>query len=97
MGPVVATQMSVYEFGGTINGVPIEIIHGDHQDKPDIGVRVAERWYDTEQVDAIVDVVFSGVALAVQEVARQRNKVVLYSEGGSDALTGKQCAPYGAQ
>lgn len=59
MGPVVATQMAVDEFGGKINGMPIEIIHGDHQDKPDVGVRIAERWYDTEQVDAIVDVVFS--------------------------------------
>jgi branched-chain amino acid transport system substrate-binding protein len=97
MGPVVATQMAVDEFGGKINGVPIEVIHGDHQDKPDVGVRIAERWYDTEQVDAILDVVYSGVALAVQEVARQRNKAVLYSEAGSDALTGKQCAAYSAQ
>ncbi|HUB97268.1 MAG TPA: ABC transporter substrate-binding protein [Stellaceae bacterium] len=97
MGPVVATQMAVDEFGGKINGVPIEVIHGDHQDKPDVGVRIAERWYDTEQVDVILDVVYSGVALAVQEVARQRDKAVLYSEGGSDALTGKQCAPYSAQ
>ncbi|HUK61420.1 MAG TPA: ABC transporter substrate-binding protein [Stellaceae bacterium] len=97
MGPVVATQMAVDEFGGKINGVPIEVIHGDHQDKPDVGVRIAERWYDTEQVDAILDVVYSGVALAVQEVARQRGKAVLYSEAGSDALTGKQCAPYSAQ
>jgi branched-chain amino acid transport system substrate-binding protein len=97
MGPVNAVQMAVDEFGGKINGVPIEVIHGDHQDKPDVGVRIAERWYDTEQVDVILDVVFSGVALAVQEVARQRGKAVLYSEGGSDALTGKQCAPYSAQ
>jgi branched-chain amino acid transport system substrate-binding protein len=97
MGPVVATQMAVDEFGGKINGVPIEVIHCDHQDKPDVGVRIAERWYDTEQVDVIADVVFSGVALAVQEVARQRDKAVLYSEAGSDALTGKQCAPYSAQ
>jgi branched-chain amino acid transport system substrate-binding protein len=97
MGPVNAVQMAVDEFGGKINGVPIEVIHGDHQDKPDVGVRIAERWYDTEQVDVILDVVFSGVALAVQEVARQRGKAVLYSEGGSDALTGKQCAPFSAQ
>jgi len=97
MGPVVAVQMAVDEFGGKINGVPIEVIHGDHQDKPDIGVALARRWYDTEQVDAILDVVYSGVALAVQEVAREKGKVALYSEAGSDALTGKACAPFSAQ
>jgi branched-chain amino acid transport system substrate-binding protein len=97
MGPVTAVQMAVDEFGGKINGVPIEVIHGDHQDKPDIGVAIAERWYDTEQVDTILDVVYSGVALAVQGVARSRGKAVLYSEAGSDQLTGKQCAPYSAQ
>jgi branched-chain amino acid transport system substrate-binding protein len=97
MGPVVAVQMAIDEFGGKINGVPIELIHGDHQDKPDTGVSLARRWYDTEQVDAILDVVYSAVALAVQEVAREKNKVVLYSEAGSDALTGKSCAPFSAQ
>jgi branched-chain amino acid transport system substrate-binding protein len=97
MGPINAVQIAVDEFGGKINGVPIEVIHGDHQDKPDVGVALAERWYDTEQVDAILDVVYSGVALAVQNVARDRCKAVLYSEAGSDALTGKQCAPYSAQ
>ena len=96
MGPVVAVQMAVDEFGGKINGVPIEVIHGDHQDKPDTGVSLARRWYDTEQVDAILDVVYSAVALAVQEVAREKGKVVLYSEAGSDALTGKACAPFSA-
>ncbi len=97
MSPVNAVQIAVDEFGGKINGVQIEVIHGDHQDKPDVGVALAERWYDTEQVDAILDVVYSGVALAVQEVARQRNKAVLYSMAGSDALTGKACAPFSAQ
>ena len=96
MGPVVATQIAVDEFGGKINGVPIEVIHGDHQNKPDIGVSLAQRWYDTDQVDAILDVVNSSVALAVQNVARQHNKVVLYSEAGSADLTGKACAPYSA-
>ena len=90
-------QMAVDEFGGKINGVPIEVIHGDHQDKPDVGVALARRWYDTEQVDVILDVVYSGVALAVQDVAREKGKAVLYSEAGSDQLTGKQCAPYSAQ
>lgn len=97
MAPVVATQIAVDEFGGKINGVPIVVIHGDHQDKPDVGVSIARRWYDTEQVDVILDVVYSGVALAVQNVAREKGKAVLFSEAGSDQLTGKQCAPYSAQ
>jgi branched-chain amino acid transport system substrate-binding protein len=97
MAPIVSVQIAVDEFGGKINGVPIEVIHGDHQDKPDVGVALARRWYDTEQVDVILDVVYSGVALAVQNVAREKGKAVLYSEAGSDALTGKQCAPYSAQ
>jgi branched-chain amino acid transport system substrate-binding protein len=97
MAPVVATQIAVDEFGGKINGVPIVVIHGDHQDKPDVGVSIARRWYDTEHVDVILDVVYSGVALAVQGVAREKGKAVLYSMAGSDQLTGKQCAPYSAQ
>ncbi|MGH6990771.1 MAG: ABC transporter substrate-binding protein, partial [Stellaceae bacterium] len=64
---------------------------------PDIGVSIAERWYDREHVDAILDVVNSAVALAVQNVARQRHKAVLYSMAGSSELTGTQCAPYSAQ
>jgi branched-chain amino acid transport system substrate-binding protein len=97
MAPVVSVQIAVDEFGGKIDGVPIEVIHGDHQDKPDVGVALARRWYDTEQVDVILDVVYSGVALAVQGVAREKGKAVLFSEAGSDQLTGKQCAPYSAQ
>jgi branched-chain amino acid transport system substrate-binding protein len=92
-GPLVATQIAVDEFGGKINGVPIEVIHGDHQDKPDIGVSLAERWYDRDQVDVVLDVVNSAVALAVQNVAKQRGKAVLYSMAGSSDLTGKACAP----
>ena len=49
MAPVVATQIAVDEFGGKINGVPIVVIHGDHQDKPDVGVSIARRWYDTKR------------------------------------------------
>ncbi len=73
------------------------MVHGDHQDKPDIGVAIAERWYDRENVDVILDVVNSAVALGVQNVAKQRHKAVLYSEAGSADLTGKDCATYSAQ
>jgi branched-chain amino acid transport system substrate-binding protein len=96
MGPVNAVRIAADEFGNKIDGVPIEIIWGDHQNKPDIGVSLANKWYDLEQVDVIVDVVNSSVALAVQNIARTKGKAVLYSTAGSSDLTGKQCAPYSA-
>ena len=96
MGPVNAVRIAADEFGNKIDDVPIEIIWGDHQNKPDIGVSLANKWYDLEQVDVIVDVVNSSVALAVQNIARSKGKAVLYSTAGSSDLTGKQCAPYSA-
>ncbi len=96
MGPVNAVRIAADEFGDKIDGVPIEIIWGDHQNKPDVGVALTNKWLDTEQVDLIVDVVNSSVALAVQNIARTKGKAVLYSTAGSSDLTGKQCAPYSA-
>ena len=69
-GSVIAARMAAEDFGGTVLGKPIEIIFADHQNKPDVGAAIASRWYDAENVDAIVDVPVSSVALAVQEVAR---------------------------
>ncbi|WP_371356719.1 ABC transporter substrate-binding protein, partial [Salmonella sp. M132] len=63
----------------------------------DIGSAIAARWYDTEGVDAIVDVPVSSVALAVQEIARERKRIVLFSAAGSSDLTGKACSPMGTQ
>ena len=96
-GSVVATRLAVEDFGGTLLGRPIEIIFADHQDKPDIGAGIARQWYDTDHVDAIVDVPVSSVALAVQEVARQRNRIVLFSGPGTSDLTGKACSAMGTQ
>ena len=97
MGPVNAVKLAIEDFGGKIGNTPIEVIYADHQNKPDVGVSIANKWYDTEQVDVIVDVVNSAVALAVQEIARNKGKAVLYSEAGSADLTGPACAPYSAQ
>jgi len=96
-GSVVAARMAVEDFGGTVLGKPIEIIFADHQNKPDVGTAIAARWYESEHVDAIVDVPVSSVALAVQEVARQHNRIVLFSAAGSSDLTGKNCSPMGTQ
>jgi branched-chain amino acid transport system substrate-binding protein len=96
-GSVIAARMAAEDFGGTVLGKPIEIIFADHQNKPDIGAAIASRWYDAEGVDAIVDVPVSSVALAVQEVARQRSRIVMFSSAGSSELTGKACSPFGTQ
>ena len=97
MNPVRAVKLAVEDFGGKIGNVPIEVVYADHQNKPDVGASIANKWYDQEQVDVIVDVVNSAVAFAVQEIARNKGKAVLYSEAGSADLTGPACAPYSAQ
>src|SRR5262245_20233816 len=71
-GSVTAAQMAVEDFGGSVLGKSITVIFGDHQDKPDIGATIARRWYDTEQVDLIVDVPVSAVGLAVQNIASDK-------------------------
>src|SRR5215470_9525312 len=96
MGPVNAVKLAIDDFGGKIGNATLEVIYADHQNKPDVGVSIANKWFDTEQVDVIVDVVNSAVALAVQEIARNKGKAVLYSEAGSADLTGPACAPYSA-
>src|SRR3954462_2097134 len=74
-GSVTAAQMAVNHLGGRVLGKPISVIVGDHQIKPDIGAAIARRWYDTEQVDLIVDVPVSAVGLAVQNIANEKKKM----------------------
>lgn len=92
-GSVLAARMAAEEFGGKIGDLPIEVISADHQNKPDVGSNIARRWYDLEKVDVIVDLGNSAVALAVNEIAREKNKAIVVSAGGSTALTGKSCSP----
>lgn len=96
-GSVEAVRIAVEEMGGSVAGVPVEVISADHQNKPDVGSAIASRWFDTEQVDAIVDVPTSSVALAVQQIARQKNRALLVSGAGSEELTGKTCSPTSVQ
>lgn len=93
MGSVEAVRIAIEEFGGTVGGKPIELVYADHQNKPDVGASVANRWIDSEQVDVIVDVPTSSVALAVQEITRQKNRAFLVSGGGAAQLTGEACSP----
>jgi branched-chain amino acid transport system substrate-binding protein len=93
IGSVAAAQLAVEDFGGKVLGKRIEVISADHQNKPDIGASIARRWFDLEQVDAIVDVPVSSIAFAVQEISRQKNRVLLISSSGASDLTGKSCSP----
>ncbi len=94
-GSLVAAQMAVQEFGNTVLGKPVEIISADHQHKTDLGASIARQWYDTGGVDVIVDIPNSSIALAVQRIARNSKKLVIFSGAGTTALTNEQCSPYG--
>jgi branched-chain amino acid transport system substrate-binding protein len=92
-GSVIAAQMAVKDFGGKVAGKPIEVISADHLNKPDVGSNIARQWIDQDHVDAIVDVPTSSVALAVQEVTKEKGKIFLISGAASSDLTGKACSP----
>lgn len=94
-GSVEAARMAVEDFAGKAAGKPIEIIHADHQNKPDIGAAIGRRWIDVDGVDAIIDVPNSAVVLAVQQLAKEHNRVLLVSTAGTADLTGKACSPVG--
>ena len=90
-GSVAAAKLAVEDFGAAAKGIKVEIVSGDHQNKPDVGAGLASSWYDVDKVDVIVDVPNSGVALAVSEVTRQKNKVFLVSGAATSDLTGAKC------
>lgn len=92
-GSVAAAQLAVDEMGSGVAGRRIELLSADHRNKPDIGAAVARRWFDVEDVNLIVDVVTSSVALAVQSVAREKNRIMISSGSGSDELAGASCSP----
>ena len=90
-GSVAAAKLAVEDFGAAAKGIKVEIVVGDHQNKPDVGSNIASTWFDVDKVDVIVDVPNSGVALAVSEVARQKNKLFLVSGAAASDLTGAKC------
>ncbi len=91
-GSVLAAQMAAEDFAKTSKR-KIEILSGDHQNKPDIGANIARRWLDVEGVDMIIDMPNSAVALAVGDIVRDKNKVAIGSGAGTAALTGARCSP----
>jgi branched-chain amino acid transport system substrate-binding protein len=92
-GSVIAAQLAVDDMGGKIGELPIEVVTGDHRNKPDVGSNLARQWIDSDAVDVIVDVPTSSVALAVSELVKQKDKVFLASGAGTLELTGKSCSP----
>jgi len=91
-GSVLAARMAVEDFGGKL-GVPVAIVSADHQNKPDVGSNIVRQWIDRDGVDVIVDVPTSSVALAVNEIVREKNKVFLVSGAATSDLTGPKCSP----
>ena len=86
-----AVKLAIKDFDPAKNGMKVELVSADHQNKPDIGAGIARQWFDVDHVDAIVDVPNSGVALAVSQVVKEKNKVFLISGAASSDLTGKAC------
>jgi branched-chain amino acid transport system substrate-binding protein len=91
-GSVVLTQQAVQDFMGGGRGFQVEVLQADHQNKPDVGANIARQWFD-QGVDAVVDLPTSSVALAVNQIAREKNKVHLNSGAATSDLTGAQCSP----
>jgi branched-chain amino acid transport system substrate-binding protein len=94
-GSVIAAQMAVDDFGGTVLGRKIEVVSADHQNKADVGGGITRRWIDNENVEVILDVPNSAVALAVQGITRDKKKVFLATGAATSRLTGDECSATG--
>ncbi len=92
---VEAANMAVEDFGGSVLGQKIEVISADHQNKPDLGVSIARRWYEVENVDMITELTTSSVALAVHDLSKQMKKIDIVVGAATSRLTGDACQPYG--
>jgi branched-chain amino acid transport system substrate-binding protein len=92
-GSVIAAKMAIADFDPAAHGMKVELVNADHLNKPDVGVNIARQWIDVDHVDAILDVPTSSVALAVNEVIREKNKVFLVSGAATSDLTGAKCSP----
>jgi branched-chain amino acid transport system substrate-binding protein len=94
-GSVVAAKMAVEDFQRATPGLRVEIVVADHQNKPDIGAQIVRKWFDVDGVDMVADVGNSAVALAIQSIARDKNRIVIYSAVGTTDIGGKQCSRTG--
>jgi hypothetical protein len=92
-GSVTAIQMAIDDFGGSVLGKPIELVVGDHQNKPDIAGAIARKWYDVEKVDMIANLINSSIALSVSQLAKDKNRIAIVNGSGSSRLTNDACTP----
>lgn len=92
-GSTLAAKMAVEDFKAKAKGLTVEVVFADHQNKPDIGSQIANKWYDADGVDMIVDVPTSSVALAINQIAKGKGKAFIVSGAASSDLTGKSCSP----
>lgn len=90
-----AARLAAEDMGGSVLGKKIEIISADHQNKPDIGMSLARKWFDVDGVDAIADLTNSAIAIGVQNIAREKNKITLASGPGTSRLTNEECSATG--
>ena len=97
LGSVEAAKMAIEDAGGKIGNQPIELVSADHQHKTDVANSIVRHWFDVDGVDVVVDVPNSAVALAMQALAKEKNKIALYATAATTELTGKQCSPNGIQ
>ncbi|QOG23271.1 MULTISPECIES: ABC transporter substrate-binding protein [Bradyrhizobium] len=95
-GNVEATKMAIEDFGGQMFGKPIDMISADVLNKPDVASTIARKWWETEGVDMIIDMPTSATALAVMELSKQYEKVLIVTDAASSDITGKSCSPYTA-
>ena len=92
-GSVLAARMAVEDYGGRVLDRPVEVLSADHQNKPDVASTIARGWFERDNVDAVLDLTTSSVALAVREVALAKNRAMLIASASSPELTGKYCSP----
>lgn len=93
IGSVTAAQMAVEDYGSRVLGRQVEIVSADHLNKPDIASTIARSWFERDNVDAVLDLTTSAVALAVKEVAQSKNRAMLIASASSPEMTGKDCSP----
>jgi len=94
-GSLEAAKMAIEDFGGEVLGKPVELVTADHQNKPDLAVSIARKWYETDGVDMITELTTSSVALAIQELSNQQKKIDIVVGAATSRITGDACTPYG--
>ena len=92
-GAVAAVRMAIEDFGGKVRGKPIELVVADHQNKSDIALGIARKWFDVENVDMIANLINSSIALGVTQLAKDKDRIAIVNGSGSSRLTGDGCTP----